>query len=90
MESTQDPSWESLMDLLPNPADPGPFAAGSRWSVGFGTHRLTSKAMELMPEGISFSISSTLLGFFFTWHLSSLSPNPRFSGRGFGAASSAT
>lgn len=66
MESTRDPSWESPMDLLPNPADTGPFAAGSGWSVGFGTHQLTPKAMEVLPEGISFSISSTLLGFFFS------------------------
>lgn len=76
MESTQDPSWESLMDLLPNPTNTGPFAAGSGWSVGFGTHRLTPKAMELLPEGISFSISSTLLGFFF-FHLAPFIPFPK-------------
>lgn len=63
MEFTQDPSWESLMDVLPNPTDTGPFAADSRWSVGFegcgfGIHWLPPKATKFMPQGILFSFSS--------------------------------
>lgn len=63
MEISQDPSWESLMDVLPSPTGTGPFAANSGCGVGFegrgfGIHRLPPKATGFLPEGILFSLSS--------------------------------
>lgn len=62
-EVTHDPGWEFLMDVLPNSTDTGPFAANSRWSVGFegcgfGIHQLTPKVIKFLTEGILFSLSS--------------------------------
>lgn len=75
----QDPSWEFLMDVLPNPTDRGPFAANAGWGIGFegrgfGTHWLPPKATKFLPEGILFSLSSRFLalcwvGFFLPAHL---------------------
>lgn len=100
IEFTQDPSWESLMDLLPNPTDTGPFAANSGWGVGFeGRGFGIRHCLQEQPSSCQREFYSPFpadfqhfngIFFFPSQHISSLSPNLWFSRRGFGAASSVT